>query len=75
MHVGLLVPSTRLLSLREERVLEDPRTVENPLRFDIPSAAVGQARSLRGPRRPALRRRMAPPHKVFITIRVPQAHP
>jgi len=61
-----------------ERVPENPRTVENRPRFYIPSVAVGQARSLRGPRRPALRRakfaqaglkasrrRMAPPHVGF----------
>jgi hypothetical protein len=28
--------------------MEDPRTVENPLRFDIPSAAVGRLAACAG---------------------------
>src|SRR5580658_296552 len=48
----------------EERVLEDPRTVENP------AQPVGEQAGL-GTRR----RRGRPPHMVFITVRGPQAHP
>jgi hypothetical protein len=46
--------------LREERVLEDPRTVENP------AQPVGEPAGLE-----TRRRRRRPPHVVFITIRGP----
>src|SRR5580658_1612512 len=50
--------------LRQERVLEDRRTVENP------AQPVGEQAGLEETRR----RRGRPPDMVFITIRGPQGH-